>query len=811
MASLADTIKLNSGNLAQSSSEELAALSGRSAAPSSPMETGVIGGNPDQAKMAKTPNQQTSAIRQAIQGTNDLNTAQRQKQVSGQASEGQQSQLDKANQLKGLNSLESRVSNLTNQLIAENSQTGQVAGLTADSTDAETKALLDRIKTNPADTAAILALNKKLGKSDANSMLTADQILSQFGDTESLIAKQVGDNVGQALTAGKLPIQDMGFNSPAELAGALGIDEQALTGMSIPDLIKQINQVVQTEFQTTSALQSKANDLRLGAAERAEARKQLRDMGAIGVTSAESDIDKLADQIADADQVEFMGKKVAVGDLLGNEYMSGVVANYLDGLDDTTGIPNSEFSKELEKTQPELVSFIKKNKTALDAAKSQISSSVKALADQQVKNQAIGTSSTGEKLSDDIMKKMFPDWGSMRDAPYDTSKYPLLSILKDPNTTGAQANSLVKFANETSTKWPEMVNELSSMSRSQLAALGALGDTNAYNKFASAMDEASKIRSMKNPDDMAVLLGVNSLDDLKQLRTNLMQGVNFGTVNKETLSSIPGLAEGDFTKMFNWIKTQSPTSLQGILDKNGKSIMDMTAAVRNKGAESINVPGNLGQLFTNKSVLDDTDIEQYKGNATPAELYKFMKENPTKVSGKASNKINDLMTKEANTQAAKIIKDNGIRNYATIFTELDPIGNNKAAVEKEYKRLVDSNQIHLANEYAKKQQDAVAAAKKMYQEPEKSTLTKQAQATIASLMDYINKNNLPQSVVQNQINDMNKVIIQLQSEPMTANLSTTKAQYAPVAAVTPQAADKEAQKQKLATLINGPKATTQLK
>jgi hypothetical protein len=646
MASLADTIKLNSG-LASASTEELTALAGRPVAPTSPMEAGVIGGNPDQAKMAGV-----NSLRQAIQGNQDLATTQRLGQKRTAATGAEKADMAQAKKLGGLGSLADRVDTLAKSMMDEKLAKGAAATLAPVAGDATLTALLEKLRQNPGDFTIIQQINNYLNDKNKTpgKQLTGNEILGLYGTPEDAIAAQVGKTVGEAITSGKLPIKDMGFKDINELAGALETDVNTVTSMSIPQLIDKINQLTQTEFSKVSALEARSNDPRLGAAERAEARKQLRDMGAIGVRSAETDVDKLADQIANADKVEFMGKEMPIDELLSSKYMSGVVAQYLDGLDPTTGNPTSEFSKELAEKQPKLVEFIKKNQTVLQAVADKIDKGAKDFAALQVSNANISVAPNGEKLSDNLMKELYPDWGTLKTSGYDTKKYPFLDILKTAEPE--QANQLVKFANNVFTQWPGLLPELASLSREELHQLGALGDTTQYAKFNDIISESRKIRDMKTMDDMAVILGLSSEKELRGLRDKLKQGVNWGGIQPWILQKVPGLYEGDFKKTFKWLQTQRPGTLRAIIGKDGKLMTELTKQIRANSNYKLDIAGQFEDVFKYKDKIDRSDILNGAKGASTADLYgflskwdgKFTKEGKAEMQKYLQNQINTEMT-----------------------------------------------------------------------------------------------------------------------------------------------------------------------
>ena len=236
--------------------------------------------------MLGTPGQKASAIRQSIQEPEDLATRVRRQQVRADATEQEQEKLDKAKQLQTLSSLEGRVDILAQQALEAGAQQQADVELQAQVEDQETQDLLLRLRDNPNDFEALKQLNTKLGRTEVADMLTAEELMGQFGGEAEQIAQAFGDTVQNELTVGNIPVEElnnMGIAGIDELAGMLNTDVATLQGMSIDGLVETINAAIAEEQASTEGLRAKLDDPRLGAAERAEARQQLRELGAVGI------------------------------------------------------------------------------------------------------------------------------------------------------------------------------------------------------------------------------------------------------------------------------------------------------------------------------------------------------------------------------------------------------------------------------------------------------------------------------------------------------------------------------------------------
>jgi hypothetical protein len=286
MATLAQAINTGS-NLSKMTSEELAAQQGRQAAPISPMETKVIGANKDQAKMAGTPMQKAGALRTSIQEAGkDLQTNERLAQVDKKQSAAEATKVQNAGMMTDrFGKVEGQLETMQQEALKNaEAEMGYKEG-----TSEQDKALLDTIKNgvpgSPEVLDAVAKLNTSMGR-DANTLLTGEELMSQFSLTPTEMSAAVGQTFQDTLATGSLNLQELGFSSPAEMAGLLGITEQEMGAMSIPQILDKINSQIQTEYQEVNKTTAKANDAYLSPAERAEARKSLREMGAVGVRSA---------------------------------------------------------------------------------------------------------------------------------------------------------------------------------------------------------------------------------------------------------------------------------------------------------------------------------------------------------------------------------------------------------------------------------------------------------------------------------------------------------------------------------------------
>jgi hypothetical protein len=504
------SVKLGGGPLQSVTGEELRSLSdtaGRVSPPTSPLEAGVVGASPDSAKMAGTNSQKTAALRQAIQGASKLEDQQRAEQTRTQASAEEQAKKQQAGQLGQLGGLRDRVQALTSNILnqAGTAQLAQtlslseqaLASLTPEQEPAVRQALAT-LQTDPSNQQALLTLNNSLGKTTVEEMLPADQLKAFFLGTQESTAQQVAQNTQDNISVADLDLPSLGFNSPEELANLLGVDPAQLQGLTIKQLKQDIEGKIQDEFTQIQDLEKKATDPMLGAAERAEARKQLREMGAVGIRKVESDVDKLADQIANADTVEFDGEDIAVSDLLEDEYISGLTAKYLDQNTDP------QWKADFKSRNPDLAKWIDDNQVALLDAVADIDDSIKQFADTQEKNMQLAEPATGQPaLPKELMQKLIPDFGKLSAEQLNVDNIPILKFMNQEENLKEAANAY--DALKTLYQYdPDLVSELAGMDEGMLRSLGVLQNTDRWQNYTRYLSDYNRVKNMDPTNEESV-------------------------------------------------------------------------------------------------------------------------------------------------------------------------------------------------------------------------------------------------------------------------------------------------------------------
>jgi hypothetical protein len=474
------TVKVG-GQLQQVSDEELTGLSakmGRTQPPTQPLEAGVIGGSPDQAKMAGTPAQSTNALRIGIQGEERLQDRMRRGQVRRDATAQEQAQMERGGRVGRLAGLEERVEQQTRQMVsdvaAQEAQTEAairetIEGLPEDQQQGAQDAIA-AFRDNPTDPQVALALNQALGRTQVGQQLATEELSNLFLTPEEQVAKGTGDAFQDNVSVSDLDVSQLGYTDVSELGDLLGISPEELAGMNVRQLIEETQAQIEEEHTRSEDLRAAAANPNLGPAERAEARKQLREMGAVGIKAAETEMDQLAQDIEDDNTVTFAGEEMTISDMLDDEYLSGLAAKYVTAAED------DEFREQLAESEPELAEWLDKNKESLAGAVGELETGVTEFADLQFRNQEIANPVVGEKLDDDIMGAIFDDWGALKGEEYNLKETPVLDILNDEDYDRKHHQAQAYEALKTMSEYDDaLVKEMSTLSEKELRQSGALG------------------------------------------------------------------------------------------------------------------------------------------------------------------------------------------------------------------------------------------------------------------------------------------------------------------------------------------------
>lgn len=573
MANLQQTIRTGSGQLETVSGLDSSMQSGLQAPPTSPLSTSVLPGtNPDVAKMAGTPNQKSNALRLSIQGQDNLGTRQRETQNRTTATTGEQQQLSLSDQLSKMGGLSARVPTMVANLVSQASATGTQnpaeVNLTADAgINASVKAILQ----NPTDYDSAKLLAAQFGlpaPTDLPSMTAFQKALEGkipgFAEAAAAVGLQGAQS---ALKLSDTDWQSLGFTDVSQAAQLLGLPPDQLAGMNISQIVDAIHTEVYKDFTDVNNWQQRANDPTLGATERAEARGQLRDMGAVGVTAATAGVDKLADDLQAAKQVEINGQQIPIQNLLDSEYVSGLAKTYIEGTD--------EFRAQFTKNEPDLAKFFDEYKDIISTTVKNVDVGMQNYANLQMDNAALAKTSTGSSLSADIMTSIFPDWGTGATHRYDISTLgnggAVFQALQ--GKTGLSNTAIDDLYNSIQTFGkisPNFARELlATFTEADLQRYGLLDrGSDAFRQFNQNIQTVQNLGSINpgsTPDQLARVTGAKSMGELNNLQETISEMTRSGLFSTPGVD-IQSILGDNLRAQVAQMQANLPTTLKGIGD-----------------------------------------------------------------------------------------------------------------------------------------------------------------------------------------------------------------------------------------------------
>lgn len=503
--------------------QELTAQRGLVASPTTPLGAGMLGANPDQAKMAGTPAQKQMAVQKNTDQITTTSEAAQGKVYDRGLTSAEQQAGQSAKKLAPLegsaaraqSAVDAAIKRMSTPVAATPAALKLPEGLDAGNATVVSsyKAVQDLLASGkpPTDPAVV---------GQMNTLRTATGKSQQ--ELEALLTGQVDAQTQQAATAlGKSPASipvtqmDLGV-PPAELAGLLGIPESALGTMTIQQLSDKLDQLGAGSEQT----QELAGSAAVGAAERASARESFAEQAASGVTDIDSQLNDLASAVQRADTIQFNGKSYTFEELLSDDAISNTLA---DALADPTG-------RELEKlranpsTAP-LAEFADKYKAVLTDASAQLKEAVGTAAGIETFNKGIGTFG-GVALDPALMKAMFPKtWDTAR-----TSKLTQTPLLSDiSKLPPAQQKEMATAINALVHDHPEQAAVLAGMiPRDRKEMLGHPDRLETYSRAVKDQKDWEKASGGSIDDVLGFIFGSETPVDPAQINGWMQNDIALG-------------------------------------------------------------------------------------------------------------------------------------------------------------------------------------------------------------------------------------------------------------------------------------------
>lgn len=385
-----------------------------------PATAAALGASPDQAKMVGTKAQKAPVLQQAVEKTQTLAGAQRLDAPRQQSSSPEQAAAQKAQQVRALGSLTTRVQSAVEAVLNQGATTAtagaavnetalastlglspaQVAAQKADPNSQYSKAMaaLQQYSAAPQSEAALVALTA--AGMTVEQAAAASGLLSTGVDATGA---QLGAKTADNITVAQIDLGAMGFGSPAQLAGLLGVPEAQLTAMTIPQLQQAVEDMRRAEFNKMHALRQQLATLPANSMQAQEIRRQLSDMGQVGVTGVEQSVAQTAAEINTAEMIKIGGDTKSVEEVLKDSNLSSLVTRYL-----------SASPQERDKILPadkfgDLRTWIENNQKALGDFVQSAEGTQKTFAQAQVDAKGIPTVA-GVELSPELMAMVLPGY-----------------------------------------------------------------------------------------------------------------------------------------------------------------------------------------------------------------------------------------------------------------------------------------------------------------------------------------------------------------------------------------------------------------
>jgi hypothetical protein len=598
--SLLNTVKQGS-QLFKESSEAVSSLSqkaGRPEAPTSPMETAVIGGTPSQSKMAGTPAAlQGKAVAPRIATSLKLATQQRQQQADPELAADQKRALELSQKLSGLGSLGQRVPDLIQKAVEDKIKGINVKPVVDPTTFADLN-LSGPNQASLTDALNVLADPSQSNEKQQEAMVTVSNLtkqdLSKLDPTtlsktvQGFFKKGAAANLEAAVSTatpssvtlgmlGETP-SALGYNSWDALATDLGIKapegrtaQDVLKGMSIKELGQTVDTIKRTGFQTQQEWMSVLQDPTSSLQDRQVARTMLTNMGASGVREAEQRTATLTAQVQAGNTVTVnltgTPQQMSVEEVLKNDTIKGAISVLLD--------PAKPGYKEVAAANPELLAWVQKNAEVLKDAVQGITDDVSQFATNNAANaQLLNQFFPDEKARNAIGNVLFPGtWGTFSAQKYNLATAPLLqNWAQIPAAEQTQISTAIQTIADGGTA--EDIQAFLTTNRDALKNL-KLDTAEGVKTFQNFWTEQKLIRSLSTKD-ISTAQNANSLyfDITGQSKEKMQQDADtqaalgplgFKSSSGLTLSSDPTKVTGMVTGSVSMKDLLDPTKNKGQL------------------------------------------------------------------------------------------------------------------------------------------------------------------------------------------------------------------------------------------------------
>jgi hypothetical protein len=289
-----------------------------------------------QQDMAGTPAQTAAALEDTRrkEAPSTLSQAERYAQPTAPSGTLAQEAKDKALTLQQLGPVRSRVQALIEQRLQSAQTATSELGINQEAIEGiqdldkrqETEQAFTQYLANPTES-NLQTIYDTVGSSALEDIATYFQGVPE--SIKQAIAPQI---VGNA-TVADLSLEELGTSIP-ELASTLQVDEATLQGMSLNDLNSEIDALQAAELSNTDQATAILYSPTSTPQQRQAAIATLRQLGVAGIPGAEQAVERVQQQINDAQTIEIAGRELSLEEALSDEGISALVtqASYDDNI-----------------------------------------------------------------------------------------------------------------------------------------------------------------------------------------------------------------------------------------------------------------------------------------------------------------------------------------------------------------------------------------------------------------------------------------------------------------------------------------------
>jgi hypothetical protein len=441
------------------------------AQPVTPVGAGGVGATQDQAKMAGSKAQKQQALRVDVDPEKTLTYQDRMQQSREIATQAEQSAKEKAEKLRTLGSLESRVDDIIQRQFAQGYQ-GDQAALQFEAESPELQAALDAYSTalNAGDQQSINEAIVAVQQATGGELQTAQDISQYMLDKDEATGRQIAGQIldPDQVTLGTLDPTELGL-TPEDLTGLLGPE---WAGMSLEQLRETAADMQRSEL---SRFQDLKRELRrdITPARRKEIRRELRDLSQLGIAGAEMGVEDIEQQIEAAETVEWMGEERELKDILDDEEITKQITKYLAlGEDDTEAKEQME-----EQFGEEFTSWIQAHSAALEPLVGGAEEAQQAFTELQESNrEALDVPGVG-RVSDKLVADLFGledadavgEWSAI-DYKAELQQQPWYQVLRESDDPTLEKAEFMSALNEVDLD-PEFAEELKQLDSAEVKKL----------------------------------------------------------------------------------------------------------------------------------------------------------------------------------------------------------------------------------------------------------------------------------------------------------------------------------------------------